>query len=44
MPLSKAVESIVFGKELQLISGNLYAETEQLSLVTSPSGILVTLR
>ncbi len=31
-----------FGKGVQLISGSPYAETEQLSRLTSPSGILAT--
>ncbi len=31
-----------FGKVVQLISGSPYAETEQLSRLTSPSGILAT--
>ncbi len=31
-----------FGKEVQLISGSPYAETEQLSRLTPPSGILAT--
>ncbi len=32
-----------FGKGVQLISGSPYAETEQLSLLASPSGILLTI-
>ncbi len=31
-----------FGKGVQLISGSPYAETEQLSRLTSPSGVLAT--
>ncbi len=31
-----------FGKGVQLISGSPYAETEHLSRLTSPSGILAT--
>ncbi len=33
---------VVFGKEVQLVSGPPYAETEQLSRITSPSGIRAT--
>ncbi len=33
-----------FGKGVQLISGSPYAETEQLSRLTSPSGIFATSR